>query len=213
MEVEGARTPSLFEVPARSSPAPRRARRRSAARAARSPARGPAPRSPQRSFSGARERGSSASRPPSRYAARRRWRCRRENPYSAAAAVTDCCWETTWRTATRARDIPAQSAHPRTAARGDRRYGVALRAPPPRRPPQPQASTPPPGETYVPTHEGRITWDICREPRHPLSAAVMSRDIGLRCLGTWVSFWGARPAAGLFVLVAPVGLVGLDRVD
>ena len=42
------------------------------------------------------------------------------------------------RTATRARDIPAQSAHPQTAARGDRRYGVALRAPPPRRPPQPQ---------------------------------------------------------------------------
>src|SRR5438270_12253743 len=40
----------------------------------------------------------------------------------------------------------------------------------------------------------------------------MSRDIGLRCLGTWVSCWGAWPAAGLVVLVAPVGLVGLDEV-
>src|SRR5271168_1753265 len=42
----------------------------------------------------------------------------------------------------------------------------------------------------------------------------------LWCLGTWVSyvsghgsrFWGAWPAAGLSVLVAPVGLVGVDLV-
>ena len=65
-----------------------------------------------------------------------------------------------------ARDCPPT---PGQATPGDRRCGVALRAPPPRRPPQPQAPTPPPGETYVPTHEGPITWDICREPTHPRS--------------------------------------------
>src|ERR1700677_5029483 len=31
-----------------------------------------------------------------------------------------------------------------------------------------------PGETYVPTHEGRITWDICPDPRHPRSPSVQS---------------------------------------
>ena len=40
----------------------------------------------------------------------------------------------------------------------------------------------------------------------------MSRDIGLRCLGTLVSGLGAGPAAWLLVLVAPVGLLGLDEM-
>jgi hypothetical protein len=48
------------------------------------------------------------------------------------------------------------SAAPRTRRAGDRRYGIALRAPPPRRPSQP-LSTPKPGVTYVPRHEGPIT--------------------------------------------------------
>jgi hypothetical protein len=55
---------------------------------------------------------------------------------------------------------------PGQAAPGDRRYGLALRARPPRRPPEP-CSTPQRGVTYVPRHEGPITWDICPEPRHP----------------------------------------------
>src|SRR5262245_40449007 len=41
----------------------------------------------------------------------------------------------------------------------------------------------------------------------------MSRDMCLMCLGASVSVWGARPAAGLFVLVAPVALGRLDEVD
>jgi hypothetical protein len=49
--------------------------------------------------------------------------------------------------------------------------------------------------------------------RIPPARPVMSRDIGLTCLGTWVSVWGARPAAGLSVLVASVGLVWLDQMD
>jgi hypothetical protein len=99
---------------------------------------------------------------PRRYRARRRCTWRRENPCSAADSVTDNWPDTTLRTATRARDMLAKEPHP-AAAPGDRRYGLALLARPPGRPPHPD-------ETHVPTHEGRITWDICREPRHPLSA-------------------------------------------
>ena len=55
--------------------------------------------------SGRRDRGSSASTPPSRYRASSLCRCQRESPYSAAASVTDSCLETTRRTATRAREI------------------------------------------------------------------------------------------------------------
>lgn len=44
-----------------------------------------------------------------------------------------------------------------------RTCGVALRAPPPRRPPASSAAH---GVTYVSTHERPITWDICPEPRH-----------------------------------------------
>jgi len=32
------------------------------------------------------------------------------------------------------------------------------------------------------------------------------------CLASWVSVVGARPAAWLSVLVAPVGLLGLDEM-
>jgi hypothetical protein len=49
---------------------------------------------------GRRDLGSRSSRPPSRYRRRRRCRCPRLIPYSAAAAVTDNCDETTLRTAT-----------------------------------------------------------------------------------------------------------------
>ena len=45
---------------------------------------------------------------------------------------------------------------PGQGAPGDRRSGVALRAPPPRRPPQPQHH-PNPGVTHVPSHERPIT--------------------------------------------------------
>src|SRR4029077_9017765 len=41
---------------------------------------------------------------------------------------------------------------------------------------------------------------------------VMSRDMCLTCLASWVSVGGARPSAGLFLLVAPVAVVGLDLV-
>ena len=44
---------------------------------------------------GRRDLGSRSSRPPSRYRRRRRCRCPRLIPYSAAAAVTDDCDETT----------------------------------------------------------------------------------------------------------------------
>ena len=44
-----------------------------------------------------------------------------------------------------------------------------------------------PDVTYVPTHEGRITWDICPEPRHPplrllfpaIAGALLSRTAWL----------------------------------
>jgi hypothetical protein len=112
----------------------------------------------------------------------------------------------------------ASTRHPRTVspppddARGDRRCGLALRAPPPRRPPRHQLQ-PDPGVTYVPTHEGRITWDICPEPRHLPLRCVMSRDMCLGCLGTWVSALGARPAAGPSVLVAPLAGVRLQDLE
>ena len=60
---------------------------------------------------GRRERGSRASRPPSPYRRRRRCRCLRLIPYSAAAAVIDNCDETTLRTATRCFDMRPTVAH------------------------------------------------------------------------------------------------------
>src|ERR1700759_2367791 len=47
----------------------------------------------------------------------------------------------------------------------------------------------------------------------PPLRSVMSRDIGLTCLGTSVSVRGGWPAAGFGVLVAPVGLLRIDQVD
>src|SRR5947209_9332029 len=41
-------------------------------------------------------------------------------------------------------------------------YGLRLRDDRRQTPTQPR-----PCETYVPRHEGPITWDICPEPRHP----------------------------------------------
>jgi hypothetical protein len=84
------------------------------------------------------------------------------DPDSAAAAVTVSCLDTTWRTATRARDMRATVRPPPDGRAAGRRGVVARRAPPPRRPAGPAV-------TYVPTHERRITWDICPEPRHPRS--------------------------------------------
>ncbi len=45
-----------------------------------------------------------------------------------------------------------------------------------------------------------------------IALSVMSRDMCLMCLGSLVSVSGAWPSAGLFVLVAPVGIVWLDEV-
>ena len=64
------------------------------------------------------------------------------------------------------KDSNASSGHardrqptPGRRAPGDRRCGTrSARA---------SATTAGLGVTYVPRHEGRITWDICREPRHP----------------------------------------------
>src|SRR5436305_14804770 len=51
---------------------------------------------------------------------------------------------------------------PGQAAPGDRRSGTrSARA---------SATNAGLAATYVPTHEGPITWDICREPRHPPSS-------------------------------------------
>ena len=107
-----------------------------------------------------------------------------------------------------ARDCPPT---PGQAAPGDRRYGLALRAPPPRRPPQPQAPTHPPGVTYVPTHEGHITWDIRREPRHllrhreipvngPHSSVWLRRaqsDVSPMCPNIGAHTDGSSPSPGL----------------
>ena len=62
---------------------------------------------------------------------------------------------------------------------------------PPRRPPETSARTEP-GGTYVPTHEGPITWDICRDPRHPRSPsekATISGVFLLRAAGRsgWIA--------------------------
>ena len=60
---------------------------------------------------GRRERGSSASSPPSRYRLSSRCRYCRLSPYSAAAAVTDRCLAMTFRTATRCFDMHPTVAH------------------------------------------------------------------------------------------------------
>ena len=92
-----------------------------------------------------------------------------EIPYSAAASGDrQSARHTIWRTATRVRDMPREpspppSDRPRPAIATST---SALRARPPRLPPEP-CSTPQRDVTYVPRHEGRITWDICPEFRHP----------------------------------------------
>ena len=61
--------------------------------------------------------------------------------------------------------MPATTRPPPRRRAGDRRSGTrppGSRLHDDRRNPQPE-----PDVTYVPTHEGHITWDICREPRHP----------------------------------------------
>ena len=60
---------------------------------------------------GRRERGSTASMPSSRYRRKSRCKCPRLILYSAAAAVTDNCAETTLRMATRCFDMGATVAH------------------------------------------------------------------------------------------------------
>src|SRR5207237_2058558 len=72
---------------------------------------------------------------------------------------------------------------PGQARTGDRRSGT--------RPARASATNAGLAATYVPTHEGPITWDICPEPTHPRSPLVMSRDMCLTCLALWVSVWGA----------------------
>jgi hypothetical protein len=51
------------------------------------------------------------------------------------------------------------------------------------------------GETYVPTHEGRITWDICREPRHPPLRCLRRYSRGHRVRS--MSFPGRRGLSGV----------------
>ncbi len=57
------------------------------------------------------DRGSRASSPPPRYRRKRRCRCPRLSPYSAAAAVTDDCVVTILRTATRCVDTRPTATH------------------------------------------------------------------------------------------------------